>query len=325
MSSIKQGTSATAVGSFVIGAAALAIAAVMILWGGKLFTHSSSYVLYFSGDVNGLLAGAKVKFKGVEVGYVDRIMLSLSDGGKDQTPSLLIPVIINLNSNTVVHEGTGRLDLDNPTVVSDLVAHGLRGQIGSESIVTGVLYVSLDLRPGTPAHFVASRDSVYPEIPTLPTAFEKAQELAMETLTRLGKVDFDKLITGLTETINSMSELARSPQLKAAMDELPGTIKRLGAAAESIQRLANNADSELASTTAALRKTSTSATIALEQTQVTLKGVRDTVGPGSPISYQLGQTLADLSQAARAMRDLADYLNRNPSAIVRGRPTGSSQ
>ena len=147
----------------------------------------------------------------------------------------------------------------------------------------------------------------------------------METLTRLGKVDFDKLITGLTETINSMSELARSPQLKAAMDELPGTIKRLGAAAESIQRLANNADSELASTTAALRKTSTSATIALEQTQVTLKGVRDTVGPGSPISYQLGQTLADLSQAARAMRDLADYLNRNPSAIVRGRPTGSSQ
>ena len=322
---MRKQISPAAVGGFVIGAAALAITMVMILWGGQLFTHSHDYVLYFSGDVNGLQSGAPVKFKGVQVGNVSRIMLSLNIGTGNQPPLLLIPVIVQLNSKTVVHEGAGQLDLDNPAIVKQLVEEGLRGQIASESIVTGILYVSLDIRPTTPAHFVAPHDSLYPEIPTLPTAFEQAQELAMEALTKLGRVDLEKLITGLTDTVAQMSELAKSPQLKTAIESLPGAINRLGAAAESIQRLADHANTQLASTTEALRKTSMSATLALEQTQATLKGVRETVGPGSPISYQLGQTLTDLSQAARAMRDLADYLNRNPSAIVRGRPAGSGQ
>ncbi|HVN90820.1 MAG TPA: MlaD family protein [Candidatus Binataceae bacterium] len=324
MSDRKKKSNATAVGSFVIGATALLIATVMILWSGKLFTHSYSYVLYFTGDVNGLFPGAKVKFKGVEVGFVDHIMLSLSNGD-NQTPSLLIPVVINLNSKTTVHEGTGRLELDDPEVVRNLVAKGLRGQIASESIVTGVLYVSLDIRPDTPAHFLSPPDSAYPEIPTLPTAFEQAQELAMEALTKLGKIDFDKVLSELSGTVAAVSNLARSAQLKASLDVLPSTINRLGSAADAIQRLANNANSQLGSTTASIRKASMSATVALEQTQATLKSVRETVGPGSPLPYQLGQTLTDLSQAARSMRELADYLNRNPSAIVRGRPNGAGQ
>ncbi len=325
MSDRKKRNNATAVGSFVIGATALLIATVMILWSGKLFTHSYSYVLYFQGDVNGLLPGAKVKFKGVEVGFVDHIMLSLSNAGDNQTPSLLIPVVINLNSKTTVHEGAGRLALDDPEVVRNLVAKGLRGQIGSESLVTGVLYVSLDIRPDTPAHFLAPPDSAYPEIPTLPTAFEQAQELAMEALTKLGKIDFDKVLNELSGTVASVSNLARSPALKASLDALPGTINRLGAAADAIQRLANSANTQLGSTTASIRKASISATAALEETQTTLKSVRETVGPGSSLTYQLGQTLSDLSQAARSMRELADYLNRNPSAIVRGRPNGAGQ
>jgi len=324
MSDRKKRSNATAVGSFVIGATALLIATVMILWSGKLFTHSYSYVLYFAGDVNGLLAGAKVKFKGVEVGYVDRIMLSLSSG-ENQPPSLLIPVVISLNSKTTVHEGDSRLALDDPEVVRNLVTKGLRGQIASESIVTGVLYISLDIRPNTPAHFLAPPDSAYPEIPTLPTAFEQAQELAMEALTKLGKVDFDKVLSELSSTVASVNDLAHSPGLKASLEALPGTIKRLGAAADAIQRLANNANSQLGSTTASIRKASVSATLALEQTQATLKSVRETVGPGSPITYQLGQTLEELSQAAHSMHELADYLNRNPSAIVRGRPNGAGQ
>ena len=322
---MRKRISPAAVGAFVIGAAALAIAMVMILWGGELFTSSHDYVLYFSGDVNGLQSGAPVKFKGVQVGSVSRILLSLENGLGNQPPSLLIPVVIQLNSKTAVHRAAGRLDLDDPEVVRQLVKVGLRGQIASESIVTGILYVSLDIRPGTPAHFVGPRDAIYPEIPTVPTAFEQAQQLAMEALTKLSRVDFDRLISGLTDTVTQMSAFARSPQLKAAVDALPGTVQRLGAAADSIQRLADHANGEIASTSAALRKTSLNATLALEQTQATLKGVRETVGPGSPVSYQLGQTLNDLSQAARAMRDLAEYLDRNPSAIVRGRPAESTR
>ena len=315
---MRKSVSPLAVGSFVLGAVALSIAAVMILWGGRLFTRSHDYVLYFSGDVNGLRSGAAVKFKGVQVGYVNQILLSLDTEASDH-PTLIIPVIVELNSRTVVHKGTGFLDLDKPEVVKDLVQHGLRGQLATESLVTGILYVSLDMHPETRIRLLAPPNSPYPEIPTVPTPFEQAQELAMRVLTKLGRIDLDTLITGLTKTVTKTGEIAGSPQLKTAIDSLPAAINRLGAAADSIQRLADHANREVTQTTDSLRKTTASATLALEQTQATLKTVRDTIGPGSPINYQLGQTLVDLSEAARAMRSLADYLERNPSSIIRGR------
>jgi paraquat-inducible protein B len=308
-----------AVGGFVLGATALAITAVMILWGSQIFTRSHAYVLYFKGDVNGLRAGAPVKFNGVQVGYVQNILLSLGSGQSSKQPILTIPVIVELTSGTVVHAGSGFLHLDDPDVVKGLVKQGMRGLLASESLVTGVLYVNLDIQPGTPVIMRAPPNSVYPEIPTVPTPIEQAQAIAMRVLAKLGQVDFDTLIEKLDNALTRASDLAGSPQLKAAVDELPHTIQKLGAAADSIQLLAHNADRNFARTTASLRTATASATQALDQTQVTLKAVRETVGPGSPIDYQLGQTLSDLSEAARSIRALADYLDRNPSAILRGR------
>lgn len=316
---MKQRVSPVAVGAFLLGSVALAIVLVMILWSGRLFTRTHEYILYFSGDVNGLRAGAPVKFKGVQVGYVDKIFISLNHEPGEKEPVLTIPVLVELSSNTAVQHGKGFLDLDDPAVVEELVNEGLRGQLATESLVTGILYVSLTMRPNTPAHFLASKRTNYTEIPTVPTAFEQAQELAMRALAKLGQVDLDTLLNSLTETIKNTSELTASPQLRAAIDALPGTINKLGVAADSIQQLANRANVELAQTSTTLQKTSVNATLALEQTQTTLKSLRESFGPGSPINYQLGQALVDLSQAARAMRELADYLERNPSAILRGR------
>jgi hypothetical protein len=43
----------------------------------------------------------------------------------------------------------------------------------------------------------------------------------------------------------------------------------------------------------------------------------DTEGP---LSVELTQTLVDLGEAARSVRDLASYLERNPNALLLGRP-----
>lgn len=322
---MKRRFSPVAIGAFVLGAAALAIIAVMILWGGRLFTRSHKYVLYFSGDVNGLRSGAAVKIDGVQVGYVDRVLISLSHPQSGGPPILTVPVIVELSSNTAVQVGKGYLDLDNPAVVDHLIGEGLRGQLSTESLVTGILYISLSMRPGAPAHFLAPKQTKYPEIPTLPTPLQQAQELAMRALTKLGQVDLDALLNSLQDTVKNVSTLTSSPQLKAAIDALPGAINKLGAAAASIQQLSARADVELAQSTQALRSTSTHAAQALEQTQLTLKSLRDTLGQGSPLNYQLGQTLMDVSQAARAMKQLADYLNRNPSALLRGRADTTGQ
>src|SRR6185312_4498913 len=170
---MKRRFSPVAIGAFVLGAAALAIIAVMILWSGRLFTHSHKYVLYFSGDVNGLRGGAPVKIEGVQVGYVDRVLISLSRPQPGAEPILTIPVIVELSSNAAVQGGKGFLDLDNPAVVAQLIHEGLRGQLATESLVTGILYIRLSMRPGAPAHFLAPSNTKYPEIPTLPTPLQQ--------------------------------------------------------------------------------------------------------------------------------------------------------
>ncbi|HVA40560.1 MAG TPA: MlaD family protein, partial [Candidatus Binataceae bacterium] len=60
-----------------LGAVALAIGAVVILGSGRLFKQQHLFVLYFKSDVNGLKVGAPVKFRGVEIGSVTAVLLSV--------------------------------------------------------------------------------------------------------------------------------------------------------------------------------------------------------------------------------------------------------
>ena len=89
----------------------------------------------------------------------------------------------------------------------------------------------------------------------------------MRALTKLAQLNLDTLVTSITNTATKTGELVASPQLKAAIESLPVTLNKLDAAAHSIQRLATSANREVAVTTASLRQTTSSATLALQQTQ----------------------------------------------------------
>lgn len=45
--------SATLIGGFVVGAAVLAVVALVVLGSGKVFKDTATYVLYFDGSVRG--------------------------------------------------------------------------------------------------------------------------------------------------------------------------------------------------------------------------------------------------------------------------------
>ncbi|HTF33210.1 MAG TPA: MlaD family protein [Myxococcota bacterium] len=60
-----------------------------------------------------------------------------------------------------------------------------------------------------------------------------------------------------------------------------------------------------------------------DQTLASARGTLDNAGkviePNSPLSAELGSTLQEVSRAARALRVLADYLERHPEALIRGK------
>jgi paraquat-inducible protein B len=321
--------SPTLVGAFVLGAVTLAAVTVVVLGSGRLFQRKHLFALYFSSDVNGLKVGAAVKFRGVEIGSVTAIMLSLGTASQNQQAfknagEYRIPVIINLDTEKVARHGAA-INFDDPEIVAAAIKSGLRAQLNTESLLTGLLYVDFDYYPNTQPQFYMGNNSPYPEIPTIPTRLEQAQTTISKVMAQLEKLDFDKLISSLTNTATAITDFANSPKLNAAMDSLNLAAKGLAQTADSVNHLAAGLDREIGPTGEDLRLTMEQTRATLKQTQDTLASVQMTLGPSSPLNYELEQTLEQTSSAARSLRQLSDYLERNPGSLVRGRYTASQE
>jgi paraquat-inducible protein B len=57
----------------------------------------------------------------------------------------------------------------------------------------------------------------------------------------------------------------------------------------------------------------------VQKAEAALDHIQTTLEPDSPLVYRADEALQNVSAAARSLRELGDYLQRNPSAIVRGR------
>ena len=321
--------SPTLMGAFVVGALALLVIAIIALGSGRLFRKTYEFVLFFQGSVNGLNVGAPVKFKGVEIGTVTDILLQV-----EKLEPGRIPVIIELDAKKLAGRGfRGNLLVD-PDELQRALDQGLRGQLQMESFLTGVLYVALDLYPDTPAQFVLPRGSRYQEIPTVPTELEQAQDELRKAFTKLAKIDFDAAIVAMTHAFEGIDRLTKSPALNNSLKSLEQTMPKVDEAVVNIRRLAANLDknandlsSDLQHTSAAARQTIAEIETAAKQVGITMKegegalaSARAVIDPESPTFYELTKSLREISGAARALRILADYLERNPTALIFGKP-----
>ena len=313
------------VGAFVIGALAIAVAAVALLGSGVYFRTTHKFVCFFDGNVNGLRVGAAVKFKGVEIGEVRQILLSLNAGTGPvtlgNTSVIKIPVIIELDEGRILKRGATYINVGNPAGMKLAISRGLRAQLSTESLLTGLLYVDLDMHPGSLAHFATDQNanSPYTEIPTLPTAFEQAQSVAAKLVNQLDKVRLDQLVNNAITALAAVRDLAASQDLKDSIVSLRETGQNLGKTSDSIRTLTAHLDREIAPLSASVQLTASNADATFKKTQATLDRLNETLQPDAPLLYQANLTLVDLSEAARAIRHLAEYLERNPDAIVRGR------
>ncbi len=311
------------IGAFVVGAVALAVVAVSVLGSGRLFRRTHQYVLYFDSDVSGLRVGAPVKFKGVEIGSVTGVLLNVGAAEAFRAPSELekmhIPVLIELDEDRIRERG-GRANLEDPDFLRRLIDAGLRAQLAMESFVTGLLYVKLDLLPQTTPRLIADPSVPYQEIPTVPTPLEEVQMKASRFLARLEEVDLARLARSLTEAVEGVNDLVTSPKLDSALEALDGAIQSLDRTARSVRDLAEELDRNLVPTRERLEATARDAGETLKEGRIALRELRDTLAPDSPLLYELTTSLKEVSAAARAVRSLAEYLERNPSALVRGKP-----
>lgn len=325
--------SPTLIGAFVIGALALLVIAVIAFGSGQLFRKTKNFVLYFDGSVNGLHTGAPVKFKGVEIGSVKDILLQISQ----ELHVSKIPVIIEIDLKKLTSKGaSGEIAEHQEAFQKAFQEGGLRAQLRTESLLTGLLYVALDFFPGTPLNLVQRPNGTYqyPEIPTVPTALEQAQDAVSRVIKKLEDIDFKVMIKSVSDTVSGVDQLVNSPEVKSTLRQLDQTMPKIDAAVISITKLANDVDGKftglsdnLQQTSDATRQAMKQAEDSLKQTDAALKAaetamtnIKDVIDPESPTLYEIRKSLREVSAAARAVRLLGNYLERNPRALIFGKP-----
>jgi len=315
---MKQRVSPTLIGAFVLGALLLAVTAVVVIGSGRYFRRTSPFVLYFPGSVNGLRVGAAVKFRGVEIGSVEDIRLTLQRDQSDR-----IAVVIGIDPEKVTSLGGSETILNSPAAYQNAIDGGLRGQVQSESLVTGLLFVALVYFPGSTPHFVQQRGNHefrYREIPTEPSSTEKARVAVSQVLAQLSETDLKGLVDSAREAISGLHQLVSSPDLKVAVRSLGDVAGQLGQAAGNVSHLAVGLDRNVSSLTADLRRTSSKAGVVVDQAGKLFQHT-DSALNDSPVLYELTRTLQEVSAAARSVRLLTGYLERNPNAVLFGRPS----
>jgi paraquat-inducible protein B len=162
---------------------------------------------------------------------------------------------------------------------------------------------------------------------------EQAYDALTRIVSKLDEIDFKRLINSVSQTLDGVNELVTSPAVKSAVQRLDQTMPKIDEAAANLGKLTANADSHIAGLTANLERTSDAARAAMQQTEIMMKqtngaidqaeaamtNLRGITDPDSPTFYELNKSLREVSVAARSLRLLSNYLERNPTALIFGR------
>lgn len=242
-------------------------------------------VLYFDQSLRGLAPGAPVDFRGIVLGEVRAVGVEFDRARK----AFRMPVTIDLYPGRLgkpfLDAYTGDMQKGHETMAR-MIGRGLRGQLRTGSLLTSQLYIALDFFPAAAkAELVVQQDRLV--LPTVPGSLDELQSQLLSIARKLDKVPFDEIGANLNRTL---------AQANTTLAQAEATMKRLD----------GDVLPEVKDTLAAARKTFASAENLLAQ--------------DSPLQADLRQTLQEVTRTMESVEALADYLERHPESLIRGKP-----
>ena len=257
--------------------------------------------MVFRESLRGLEAGASVDLLGVALGNVRRITLQDDAQGKQLSAEVLADLYPRrlgaLRPQLRMEQaGADGVQGDDRQLLKALVARGLRAQLRTGSLLTGQLFVAFDFVAKAPPAVLDATAAV-PTLPTVPGALVDVQTQVAEIASRLARVRFDEIGTDLQDTLKTLNRSGASLQTA------------LGSADAMIRQLTPEAQRALAG----VQETLASAQQTLRSAEANL------ADPQAPVQRSASQALAELQRAATALRVLADYLQRHPESLLRGK------
>lgn len=327
---MSKQASPTLIGAFVLGAIALALTAIIILGGGKLFTRQVPVVMYFDGSLAGLSPGAPITFRGVRVGQVTEVFLRYDLAQQN----IRIPVFGVIEPRQIQAVGEAPPGGADGSGLKQLIARGMRAQLGVSSLVTGQMVVNLDFF-SSPAASTTIENPYHDriEIPTQPSTIEAVQETLQTVIQKISRLPLDQILEDVRTAINSVTNVINNPQLAEVVPNLNATlvnVKRLSATVDEeltpvLDRLnasSGTIDETLAQARASLgdaQRAFAALERAANRAEQTMGSANALVQPNSPVLFDMSTALRELTAAARSMRNLSDTIARDPNSLLFGR------
>jgi paraquat-inducible protein B len=259
------------------------------------------FVMVFNESARGLLPGAPIDFRGIVVGEVKEIKVDIDP----KTRQVVVPVEVDVYPMRMVRasrrNANQTFDLARARQnVSDLVAHGMRAQLRSGSLITGQLYIALDFFPQTRKAAVNwSADMV--ELPTTPGTKQEIQEAITAVAAKLERLPLDEIGKDVRTALSSADRMLK----RIDTDVAPDLKQTLQSGTKLLQRLDGEVSVEARTTLIEARKA--------------LVSVDRLLSADAPLQYETRQAMTEVARAAHAFRMLADYLERNPQALLLGK------
>jgi len=258
------------------------------------------FALVFHEPVRGLTVGAPVDLRGVTVGEVTKVDVSLNAKGTD----FFVPVEILLYPERM--HALGHAQSAKPVPPQDfrqlldkLVAHGLRAELRSGSLLTGQLYVALDLSgKSRPAR--VDWNGAPPRFPTIPSSVGEMQKNLNDLVRKIDQLPLKELANDTRASMRSLDDA-----LKSADKVLKNVDSALIPEARSVLNESKQSLDELRKTLGEARKT--------------LGGANEALSPQAPLQVDLRDALREVSRAAQSLKELSDYLEQHPESLVRGK------
>jgi paraquat-inducible protein B len=252
-----------------------------------------TYQMVFTQSVRGLVRGAPLDYRGIIIGEVAGIYTRVDP--KNTRGEIVVEAHVypeRFASRRREGDKEARLGSERTAVLKMLVDNGLRAQLRTGNLLTGQLYIALEHFPRA-AKVKFDPSSPLPEIPTVPGAIEDLQLAVSSIAKKLDQVPFDRIAADLDKTIVGINRL-------------------VGRMDEEIVPVARETLEESRETVVALRGTLAHASRAL----AVLEG---SAAPDAPLQQDIRDAVREVGRSAHSMRALADYLERHPESLLRGK------
>lgn len=314
------------VGLFVITGVLIGVAAVVWLGAANYFQKGARYVTYFDESVQGLQVDSRVKYRGVEVGSVERIGVA-----PDQR---LVEVVVKIDLEGDVER----------SIVTQLKAAG----------ITGIVFVELDRRqPGDPIFTPpAGMKTVYPVIPSQPSQTKQMLSSVDRIMEKVVQIDLKEISDQIRQTSRAIETFLTGKEMTNIVRNLDSTTAGLERSLRRIDRILaeGKADSIISTVEQGIGEARQGIGEARQGIGETREGIAEirkllaAIGKEvedlkaaeiagksqsliegldrrtKAMAYDIQSTTDDIRQAVESLRMLIESLRENPSDLLFSRP-----